>query len=651
MQKIISTIILSVLMISQMSAQTIFWGGPGNKDSEFNGGLNAWTTEGLASAVKDSAKNAVWTYSKTANAAPFIFGGGTPSANVAVNSKSKANGAAVFNSAYLETRGVFANIGTGKGPAPCYPKGSTNITSGTTATQIGVLTSPIIDCSAQTTVGVWFYQLYYKFNGTTSIEVTHDGGTTWQEFPINMVSPAVNGNVNNRLLVDISSAAAGFANVQFRFKWSGGLYFWVIDDVYLANLPDNDLSISQPFYTPGSYATPLSQICGDTFVIQATVSNKGGKTQQNLVLAGYVTDVSGKLYFADSIIIDDLAPGTSDTVVTNGRFDPKDLPVGEYKITWRTYTPGATDATTADNTMSAKFEVTESTFAKEPIADDDVRAGGHYLYGNQFRTSNCWNPKDEFYATQATIQLTSTSSSGGAGSLEGYQVVVYVLKVKDDVLSDFSNFETTKDINAADGSLEIVGLGDYTCAGEADFDDINVPLLDFDGKKLRLDPSTRYFVVVDHPAEQTGADVVRHAANLTGFKDFAMATFNTPVYVEAQGRWFTGFTGNPQPVVRLGIENTFVGNKDIKQLDVNSLKIKTNPVVNKTLDLTINLDKTSDANLMIMDLQGRVISSTDLQSVQTKDMSLDVSSCKAGNYFVKLSTKDGIRTLQFNVAK
>ena len=106
-----------------------------------------------------------------------------------------------------------------------------------------------------------------------------------------------------------------------------------------------------------------------------------------------------------------------------------------------------------------------------------------------------------------------------------------------------------------------------------------------------------------------------------------MTTFNTPVYVEAQGRWFTGFTGNPQPVVRLGIENTFVGNKDIKQLDVNSLKIKTNPVVNKTLDLTINLDKTSDANLMIMDLQGKVISSTDLQSVQTKDMSLDVSSC------------------------
>ena len=93
------SILFCILIMNGVQAQyPIFWGGPGHKDSEFDGGLNGWTT--------DSAINAVWTYSKTSDARPFVFGGGTPSANVPIHSLSNANGAAVFNSAYLDTSGV-----------------------------------------------------------------------------------------------------------------------------------------------------------------------------------------------------------------------------------------------------------------------------------------------------------------------------------------------------------------------------------------------------------------------------------------------------------------------------------------------------------------------------------------------------------------
>ena len=290
------SILFCILIMNGVQAQyPIFWGGPGHKDSEFDGGLNGWTTTGLASSIPDSAINAVRTYSKTSDARPFVFGGGTPSANVPIHSLSNANGAAVFNSAYLDTRGVFSNLGTDKGPAPALSK--MYFPDNKMGIQSGALTSPKIDCSSQSTVAVWFFQLYYKFYGKTSIEVTHDGGVNWQEFPINIESPAANNHVNNRLLVDITSAAAGYPEVQFRFKWSNAFYFWIIDDVYLVNRPDHDLAITHPYYSPSSYAIPISQTCQDSLIFKAALSNLGTKTQRDVVFACYVENNMGLTFF------------------------------------------------------------------------------------------------------------------------------------------------------------------------------------------------------------------------------------------------------------------------------------------------------------------------------------------------------------------
>jgi len=647
------SILFCILIMNGVQAQyPIFWGGPGNKDSEFDGGLNGWTTTGLASSIPDSAVNAIWVYTKKADARPFLFGGGTPSANVPINSISKDNGAAIFNSVYLETRGVFSNTGTDKGPAPAFSK--IYFPDNKLGIQSGVLTSPKIDCSSQSTVAIWFFQLYYKLNGKTSIEVTHDGGVNWQEFLINIDSPAVNNHVNNRLLVDITAAAAGYPEVQFRFKWSNALYFWIIDDVYLVNKPDNDLAISHPFYAPSSYAIPISQTCQDSLIFKAALSNHGSKTQRDVVFACYVESNMGLTFFADSIIIPEIKPFTKDTSFTlSNTFKIINLPreQGPYKIIWKTYSLASIDAIPEDNIIKANFEITvadESIFAKEKKATGSFRFPGNYMIGAQYRTPDCIDKRDDFDIEYVLVQLTATTSLGTAGMLDGYQVVVYILKVKDTVNADFSNFALNMDIIDSNGSVEFIGFGDYMCTGEADFDDIYVQMKDLNGNKMYLEPNTRYFILVDHQFEIPGADRVEHAADLFSLNVFETIPFNTPVYLKDKGLWLASIPGNPQPVCRLKVSPGYVINtKNVNTLSSNSLTLKSNPIIHSNLELNIQLEETSDAQLLIADIHGKIISKRNYKSIDVKNEALDLSNYPSGMYVAKLITKHGHKALMF----
>ncbi|MCI1266110.1 MAG: T9SS type A sorting domain-containing protein [Saprospiraceae bacterium] len=651
------SILFCILIMNGVQAQyPIFWGGPGNKDSEFDGGLNGWTTTGLASSIPDSAINAVWTYSKTSDARPFVFGGGTPSANVPIHSLSNANGAAVFNSAYLDTRGVFSNLGTDKGPAPALSK--MYFPDNKFGIQSGVLTSPKIDCSSQSTVAVWFFQLYYKFYGKTSIEVTHDGGVNWQEFLINIDSPVANNHVNNRLLVDITSAAAGYPEVQFRFKWSNAFYFWIIDDVYLVNMPDHDLAISHPFYAPSSYAIPISQTCQDSLIFKAALSNHGSKTQRDVVFACYVENNMGLTFFADSIIIPELKAFTKDTTFTLlNTFKIKNLLLekGPYKIIWKTYSLASIDAIPEDNIIHAHFEIKaaeESFFAKEQKANGSLRFPGNYLIGAQYRTPDCLDKRYNFDIEYVLVKLASTRNSGSPGRLEGYQVVVYILKVKDTVKADFSNFALDRDLGDSNGSVELIGLGDYTCNEETNFEDIYVSVKDINEKKIYLEPNTRYFILVDHMYEIPGTFSIEHAADLSSLNVFETAPFNTPVYLKDKGLWLASIPGNPQPVCRLKIFPGYIieTNNSIA-LSQNSLIIKSNPVIHSNLELNIQLEETSDAQLLFADIHGKIISKEYYKSIDEQTAIFDLSNYPSGMYVAKLITKHGTRDLMFSYLK
>ena len=106
--------------------------------------------------------------------------------------------------------------------------------------RVGVLTSPAIDLSGESTV--WLrYQSNFRWccDGTTifTVLVSGNAGSTWTDYDAgNGVAPNA-GSANPFIHeLDISAAAAGQSDVRLRFTFGDGVvthYYWVIDDVEL----------------------------------------------------------------------------------------------------------------------------------------------------------------------------------------------------------------------------------------------------------------------------------------------------------------------------------------------------------------------------------------------------------------------------------
>jgi hypothetical protein len=636
MRKIFTILFIFSLGIAgiDVQAQTLLWGGPGDPNSTFAGGINGWTTQGLSSSDPAKADSAIWYWSAAATAAGGAYWPTNPP-RVAIPSPSKANGAMVFNSDLYDNAGIQGNFKAGKSPAP----------------HSGVLTSPVIDCSTFGSVALQFYQYYRNFQSTTFVDVSNDGGANWTSFQVNQ-DIAVNAETRSILgqhikFIDITSVAANQANVQIRFRFDGEYYFWIVDDISLWSLPGNDLALNSHFYTPASYRTPQSQICTDTFVFSANLNNKGALAQTNVVLKGEIIAGDRRtVLFADSTIIGRLETTDDDTSYRTDNYFVPNLPLGKYYIRWSVYSKDATgaDFNMLDNTRLDSFEVSLSTYAKAPRHTGGVRAGNGagYIFGNLYRTSDGCNIHDKFIAKEVMFRLVANAG----GTLNNYAVSIYTMRVNDDIDAGFTNFETTGGI--ASPSVTIKSADAFTGTTEANYEDIIVPLTDFNtgDAGILLDKNSRYFFGVEHPATPSGAVPVFHA--VSNEKSYNAQTFSTFVIDDA-GTWFNGFQGVNTPILEVNME--FLVKTDDKPLPSTVMDLYPNPVVDNTLKVKLSFDVATDANLAIADMNGKLLSFESHFGVTNQIIPVNTSELKAGNYLIRVSTEEGTSTKQFTVVK
>ena len=83
-------------------AQAVLWGGAGDPNGEFNGGLNDWTVAAL------SDPDALWVWNATGDALDGAYSSGSG----AINSPSVSNGAAVFDSDFYDNGGMPDSFAT-----------------------------------------------------------------------------------------------------------------------------------------------------------------------------------------------------------------------------------------------------------------------------------------------------------------------------------------------------------------------------------------------------------------------------------------------------------------------------------------------------------------------------------------------------------
>ncbi len=612
---------------SLVSAQTLLWGGPNDPNSTFANGLGAWTTVGLSSSLPDSAKNAVWTYTASGRSQ-----GGYSDLAGRINSPSFGNGAAIFDSDFLDNAGIEGNEGNGSAPSP----------------HSGALVSPYIDCSGFTSVAVSFYQYYQNFASACFIEVSSDSGATWTPVRVNESVLQGNGTTrNNQQVIDITSLAAGKQGVRFRFVFDGDYYFWIIDDVTLVSLPNLDLAIRQPYYSPFSYAQPKSQICQDTFRFGASISNLGGQVQRD---AKFKAEVLGSdrtsLIFADSVTVSNIDINDDNLIVSTPKFFvPSGLDIGKYFIRWSISGGQGTEYNPRDNSRLDSFEITTNIYAREPRARGGIRANGGTLYsiGTQYRTSDCWNANDKFFARSTDFSLVY----GSLAKIDNRLIKFYMVEVKDDVLPDFSNFDKTNGINSP--SVNIISEEFFTAKNEPAYSLINLPLTDrTTGDAVQLKPGTRYILMAEHPLENSEDPEtwIYHASSLE--KNYAGHPFANPV-IDNAGTWFESWPEGESPVLRLNIE--VITKTDEVALDEQVLNIFPNPVVSDKLQYQIQFEQPTDANITVFDENGRVLHFAPFKKIGQHAGVLNVNGYSAGNYFLRVSTEAGTRTKAFSVVK
>jgi hypothetical protein len=615
------TLFFALAMLFLNAQETIIW------EEQFDGGIPESWTIGPGNPV-----GAIWQWSASGRAdsamlleptAALLFNNKGP-----IDSPSRENGAAMYNSDVYDTGG----IGFGGGPFPGQHSGS--------------LTSPMVDLSDHEAVFLKFNQ-YAHANGaavSTLLALSADGGNTWNDISINS-NIILNAETapDDVQLIDVSDLAGGQDSVQVRFSWDGRFYFWLIDDVQFIETPANNLALGSNIHYPlSSYAQPESQIITDTLEFYADISNFGSQDQTNVVLKAWISNLAGDILFQDSTFVDELSAGTTDfTVIIDNVFIPQDLMLDEiYTVHYFVYSLDDPDSDISmdDNSYAADFTVTETTFAKEDGNGlEGVGQDADWMIGNVYEMSPNELIDGQFQAASAVF---SASRNNLLGPLAGEQVSLMLFKVNPDVLPDWSNFDLTS--IGQDDDLELISRDTFLFPeGYQNFELAEVSLNNLNGSgQPVLDPGARYILAVSY---EGSANNILHSSD----KDIAYDQISSIVYVD---QWsLEGFGPKNAALLRLNLD--LVLQTDDEELPDGTLQLFPNPVRDK-LNIQINASPREEALLITADTSGRVLNYQVLENIDpSNEHHLNVSGYAEGQYIVRLVTKNGSLTKSFVVVR
>ncbi|MEZ4906936.1 MAG: hypothetical protein R2771_04670 [Saprospiraceae bacterium] len=439
-------------------AQTVIWPDENDaqqvKNSQFDGGLNDWTTHGTVDGVAN--ENAIWVWEADGKADRGAYSGGTNASAIA--SPSIDNGAAVFDSDYYDNGGTGVS---GNGPAP--------------APHIGYLESPEFSLAGYDNVWLKFNQYIRNFASVTTVEYSLDGGNSWEE--VQQVNEDLSYNqstaTNSQLLIPMPSTVDNQSSVKIRFVFSPSTsdprnyYFWIIDDVTLISTPPGDPVILGTWYPSKRFNIPDGQVPTDSFNFVVDIKNVGGTDLVNvlgkIVLENTSTD---EVYFSDSTYFD-LNYGDTTRLFFDS-YLPTNLDTGLYVANYTVYAED--QASEVKKTHKQYFNVGSLEFDSQEgeynyynsvySVSDLSSNGGVSFQGNSSDGAkyDCYNLnyyKMGDWAENSNVEVRLTSvgvqvSDDTDNDYLSYNAYVFIFQLADTLDENLYNF------NFADG-IEVDG--------------------------------------------------------------------------------------------------------------------------------------------------------------------------------------------------
>ncbi|MDZ7877637.1 MAG: T9SS type A sorting domain-containing protein [Saprospiraceae bacterium] len=630
----------------------IFWQQTGGAAPA--AGFTGWVTRGLTvsgTANKDSAR---WVWRRDASASGGQYYGGF----TFLASPSRLNGAAVFNSDFLDL-------------------------TGTTSPHSGELVSPKMDLTGKSGFVVQFNQLYRNFQSQTLVSYSKDDGATWSA-PIDMNSdigvntvtpdPADKTQTNVTIKRVKLAGSVGSATFRIKFTFTGNYYFMIMDDVKIIDVP-YDLQMTTFYAVPHNSYTPKEQ--GEPTYFLADIKNAGREAMKNVKLSVNVWRAADNVNVFNTESTQYPTSVVPDTTVEN-RLLPKSLNistlnVGAYYGSYRVSGDSSrADAIPGNDSVRFTFVVSDTTAALSVIpAGTTLRSNYTKENANLLQSGNAASYWEAGEAKTWRVGNVYRINKGKGKSLSSIVARLNPFLVAGKSLLgaiyEWNDANNDKAIQPTERNL--VAFGEVPIAATVananawwtfKLQDLNT------NKDFEAKDSTTYLAVIEiDPAVSNTVlptIVFNNVFNYgpSGATWFVADSLNIrPPYSIILGKTATtdwqlgGYTGvNYVPCVRLNVTSFMP--TDIKTIlsDDNKVTIYPNPSNGTDMLMAdVELVEKSEALVSIMTMDGKHVSESVVDAMQKTQVQIDVSEYAAGMYIFKITTAKGIMTKRFVVAK
>ncbi len=517
-----------------------------------------------------------------------------------IASPTADNGFIIFDSNFWDDNiGPCGNFGVGEVPGPHFT----------------MLTTDYIDLTGYSSVGMRLNQYMKNYQAQTRVEYSINDGE-WATLWSNTVAQ-FSGETERDAFArfNVSSELGNQSNIRLRFVFEGNYYFWMIDDISIFEIFENNLVIDQttygnyiPLNPVGSgyqnleYAVYPAAMAPNVF-FQAQTYNWGSAEQTGALLnADLVNNLTGDtVYTANSTSVPLLPDQGVNLSAPQFQLDGTLAP---YSVHFHV-TADQEDEFPEANRVIRDFEVTDYIYARDRQETEGIFVPSPGLFGTAYEVGN-------FFQITAEDQVAQSMSIGvGVGTDPNATVYGRVYKL------DFTVGGISAEIVAETGEYPINQWA-FNNVG-----DNRVMTIDFEQPVL-LDKDSAYLVMAGAPGG-AGSVLFPVSGNSPDFS--SMARFYP-------SSWFY-FVRTPLVRINFGL----VENVTEQAAADLAFRCFPNPA-NDVLNLSFDLEESTPTTLLIYDQTGRVVHTEQFGRLSAGEQrrSVNVSQLAVGWYVASLQT-------------
>jgi hypothetical protein len=565
---------------------------------DFADGIPAdWTQEGDPSG-------AVWEYRGPSTDPSTSIGtrgsciaegssGGNP-----IASPTQDNGFIIFDSNYWDDNvGPCGNFGAGPAPGPHFSS----------------IITPEIDLTDFPNVGLIFTQYHKNYQATTSVQASVAGGE-WVDIWVNDV-PANNGTsaLDDEERANVSSFIGGQSNVRLRFLFDGNYYFWMVDDILLFELEENNLFVDHSSYGDFDFDAPdhptgfeymeysqYPESMPPLLKFSSDVYNYGANVQTNCSLHTKVIDATTMTVWSEGGSEPDVMDPEEKI---NFRTDPYALGgvQGTYNVAFQMFQ--AEEETSPENNVDTlQFEITDVIYSRDRLETKGIYVPSSVFNGTPYEVGNF------FLITAADQACHSVSVGIGLGSNVGSTVygAIYTVDLENGLAA--TEVANTGEFGITWESINTVGDNNY----------MNIPF----PEPVALDQGTAYLLVVGTPdgPENVIFPISGDSPELTSMVRFL------------PNNWFYLVR---TPMVRMNL-GPVVSVEELKAPSA-QMEVFPNPAT-ENFALNITLEEATKARVIIYNTNGAAVRNIPLGQLNKGSQQIDINNhgLESGYYLVTL---------------